>query len=79
MFKRSLQLLLNRFFEAENILFRGVICCQGVLDDNLGELEKKIFLRVSRLSTKGSWKTFLIPEWSLNEYGMDVRSDIYKH
>ena len=35
---------------------------QGVLADNLGELEKKSVLWVSRLSTKGSWKTF----WFLN-------------
>ena len=26
-------------------------------------------LIVSRASSKGSWMTFLIPEWSLNDFG----------
>ena len=39
--------------------------------------EKKLFLWVSRASSKESWKTFFIPEWS--QMTLDIRNDTYKH
>ena len=36
---------------------------------SLGGLEASNSLIVSRASSKGSWMTFLIPEWSLDDFG----------
>ena len=35
---------------------------------SLGALEEDILLCVSRVSSKESWRTFLIPEWCLDDY-----------
>ena len=35
----------------------------------LGALEEDILLDFSRASSKESWRTFLIPEWSLDDFG----------
>ena len=35
----------------------------------LGALEEDLLLGVSRASSKESWRTFLIPEWNLDDFG----------
>ena len=48
-----------------------MVKCQGSSVQNfrpLGALEEDILLDFSRASSKESWRTFLIPEWCLDDF-----------